>query len=198
MRMAIFAMPALIMSLRGPIRRYAQARGCRRKGDRSAVRGVEVLRKGRWQQGRGCEVRYFVRLPLGGEPSVGAACRHDVGQILFVTPGGIMVPPESPIRRPSNSPGRRLRLAIIRASHFTTVQSLEPILPKDQIKLRFGGSVWRGSISAVGRADLPAVSAWGLTFQFLEQLGFRKVVDTSFMIAFMFPAGVVASNVENT
>jgi hypothetical protein len=30
----------------------------------------------------------------------------------------------------------------------------------------------------------------------LEQLGFRKVVDTSFMIGFMFPAGVDPADVE--
>jgi hypothetical protein len=30
----------------------------------------------------------------------------------------------------------------------------------------------------------------------LEQLGFRKVADTSFMIAFMFPAGVHPGDVE--
>jgi len=30
----------------------------------------------------------------------------------------------------------------------------------------------------------------------LEQLGFHKVVDTTFMIAFMFPAGVAADDVR--
>ena len=30
----------------------------------------------------------------------------------------------------------------------------------------------------------------------LDQLGFRKIVDTSFMIGFMFPAGVEAADVE--
>ena len=44
--------------------------------------------------------------------------------------------------------------------------------------------------------DVPATSVWGLTFQVLEQLGFRKVVDTSFMIAFMFPPGVDPADVE--
>jgi hypothetical protein len=37
---------------------------------------------------------------------------------------------------------------------------------------------------------------WGLTFQVLDQLGFRKIVDTSFMIGFMFPPGVDLADVE--
>ena len=45
------------------------------------------------------------------------------------------------------------------------------------------------------RGEVPATSVWGLTFQVLEQLGFRKVADTSFMIGFMFPFGVDPADV---
>jgi len=72
---------------------------------------------------------------------------------------------------------------------------LEPFLTKEQIKLRFGGSIWARVDIGVAR-DLPAVSVWGLSFQVLEQLGFRKVLDASFMIAFMFPSGVDPADVE--
>jgi hypothetical protein len=54
--------------------------------------------------------------------------------------------------------------------------------------------VWARVDVGVDR-DVPATSVWGLTFQVLEQLGFRKVVDTSFMIGFMFPAGVDSADV---
>ena len=50
-------------------------------------------------------------------------------------------------------------------------------------------TVWARVDFGIGR-DVPATSVWGLTFQVLEQLGFRKIVDTSFMIGFMFPSGV--------
>ena len=36
----------------------------------------------------------------------------------------------------------------------------------------------------------------GITYQVLEQLGFRKIVDTTFMIAFMFPHGVDPADVD--
>jgi hypothetical protein len=111
------------------------------------------------------------------------------------TPGGIMVPPESPIMKPEDLAGQEIAVGYHSGSHFTTVQSLEPFLKPDQIKLRFGGSIWARADIGVGR-DLPAVSVWGLSFQVLEFMGFRKVVDTSFMITFMFPSGVDPADVE--
>jgi NitT/TauT family transport system substrate-binding protein len=117
------------------------------------------------------------------------------GKSYVVTPGGVMVPPESPITTPEQLAGQEIAVGYHSGSHYTTIQSLEPYLAKDKIKLRFGGSIWARVDIGVGR-DLPAVSVWGLSFQVLEQLGFRKVVDASFMIAFMFPATVDPADVE--
>jgi NitT/TauT family transport system substrate-binding protein len=117
------------------------------------------------------------------------------GKSYVVTPGGIMVPPESPITKPEHLAGQEIAVGYHFGSHFTTIQSLEPFLAKEQIKLRFGGSIWARVDIGVGR-DLPAVSVWGLSFQVLEQQGFRKVLDASFMIAFMFPPGVDPADVE--
>ncbi len=131
--------------------------------------------------------------------AVGQAATQKIGTMwgksYVVTPGGVMVPPESPITTPEQLAGQEIAVGYHSGSHFTTVQSLEPFLSEDQIKLRFGGSIWARVDIGLGR-DLPAVSVWGLSFQVLEQLGFRKVVDTSFMIAFMFPAGVATADVE--
>ncbi len=117
------------------------------------------------------------------------------GKSYVVTPGGIMVPPESHITAPEQLAGQEIAVGYHSGSHYTTIQALEPYMPREQIKLRFGGSIWARVDIAVGR-DLPAVSVWGLSFQVLEQLGFRKVVDASFMIAFMFPEGVDPADVE--
>jgi len=117
------------------------------------------------------------------------------GKSYVVTPGGIMVPPESAINSPEDLAGQEIAVGYHSGSHFTTIQSLEPFLKRDQIKLRFGGSIWARVDIAIGR-DLPAVSVWGLSFQVLEQLGFRKVLDASFMIAFMFPPGVDPADVD--
>ena len=117
------------------------------------------------------------------------------GKSYVVTPGGVMVPPDSPIARPEDLAGQEVAVGYRSGSHYATLQALEAFLPRDQIKLRFVGSQWARVDVGIDR-DVPATSVWGLTFQVLEQLGFRKVADISFMIAFMFPAGVDAADVE--
>jgi hypothetical protein len=111
------------------------------------------------------------------------------GGTYVVTPGGVMVPPESPIRNPADLAGREVAVGYHSGSHFTTIQALEPFLTSDQIRLKFTGSSWARVDVGYDR-DLPATSVWGLTWQVLDHLGFRKVVDTTFMIGFLFPEGV--------
>jgi hypothetical protein len=117
------------------------------------------------------------------------------GKAYVVTPGGVMVPPDSPIRTPEDLAGREVAVGYHSGSHFTTVQALEPFMRADQITLKYVGMPWARVDVGLDR-DVPATSVWGLTFQVLEQLGFRKVVDTTFMIGFMFPPGVDPADVE--
>src|SRR3954468_5389475 len=117
----------------------------------------------------------------GGKSDISCACHWAVtqasaqqvgtmwGKSYVVTPGGIMVPPESPITKPEHLAGQEIAVGYHSGSHFTTIQSLEPFLKKEKMKLLFGGSFWRVDIGVGG--DLPAVSVWGLSFQVLEQLG---------------------------
>ena len=106
-----------------------------------------------------------------------------------------MVPPDSPIKTPEDLANQETAVGYHSGSHFTTIQALEPFLSPEQVKLKFVGSIWARVDVAVGR-DVPATSAWGLTYLVLEQLGFRKIVDTSFMIGFMFPDQVDEGDVE--
>jgi NitT/TauT family transport system substrate-binding protein len=143
----------------------------------------------------------------GVKSDISCACHWAVGQAsarhigvmwdksYVVTPGGIMVPPDSPIRSPEDLASNDIAVGYHSGSHFTTIQALEPFLTKDRMKLKFVGSIWARVDVAVDR-DVPATSVWGLTYQVLDQLGFRRIVDTSFMIGFMFPAGVEPALVE--
>jgi len=117
------------------------------------------------------------------------------GGSYVVAPGAIMVPPDSAITRPEQLAGQEIAVGYHSGSHFTTIQALEPFLPREQIALKFGGSSWARVDVGVGR-DTPATSVWGLPYLVLDHLGFRKVVDTTFMIAFMFPDGVAPADVE--
>jgi NitT/TauT family transport system substrate-binding protein len=130
--------------------------------------------------------------------AVNEASAQDIGRMWHesyaVTPGGVMVPPESAMVRPEDLAGREIAVSYHSGSHFSTIQALEPFISIEDINLKFVGTPWARVDIALAR-DLPAVSAWGITFQFLEQLGFRKIVDTSFIIGFMFPATVDPTDV---
>src|SRR5262249_49628051 len=131
--------------------------------------------------------------------AVNQASSQDIGTMwgksYVVTPGGIMVPPDSAITRPEELAGQEIAVGYHSGSHFTTIQALEPFLARDKIRLRFVGSSWARVDVGVER-DVSATSVWGITWQVLEQLGFRKIVDTTFMIAFMYPDGVAEADVE--
>jgi len=117
------------------------------------------------------------------------------GKSYVVTAGGVMVPPDSPITRPEDLADQEIAVGYHSGSHFTTIQALEPFVARDRIKLKFVGMPWARVDVGLAR-EVPATSVWGLTFQVLEQLGFRKVVDTTFMIGFMFPSGVDPADVQ--
>ena len=117
------------------------------------------------------------------------------GKAYVVTPGGIMVPNDSPIRKPEDLKGKEVAVGYQSGSHYTTIQALEAFLKPEDIKLKFVGTPWqRVDVGVDG--DLPATSLWGLTYMVGEQLGLRKVADCTFMITFMFPDGVAVDDVE--
>ena len=117
------------------------------------------------------------------------------GKSYVATPGGIMVPPESPIAKPEDLAGVEIAVGYHSGSHFATIQALEACIPRAAIELKFVDSIWARVDVAVDR-NVAATSVCGLTYQVLDQLGFRKIVDTSFMIGFMFPGHVDPADVE--
>ena len=66
-------------------------------------------------------------------------------------------------------------------SHFSTLQGLEKSLKREEIKLHFAGLLLDRLALLVDR-QVPAASLFGAPFYVAEQLGFCKVVDTTFMI----------------
>jgi len=117
------------------------------------------------------------------------------GNAYVVTPGGIMVPEDSPIRRPEDLAGVEIAVGYQSGSHYATIQAMEAFLKPEQIKLKFVGLPWQ-RVDVVADRDLQAASLWGITYQTGEQLGLRKVADCTFMITFMFPDGVAIDDVE--
>ena len=57
------------------------------------------------------------------------------GKSYVVTPGGVMVPPDSPIREPEALAGQDVAVGYHSGSHFTTLLALEPFIVRVLIKL---------------------------------------------------------------
>ena len=80
-------------------------------------------------------------------------------------------------------------------SHYSAQQALEVFLQPEDINLKFAGPPWDRVDVALAR-KVSAVNAWSTQRYILEQQGFRHLVDTTFMITFMFPAGVNEDHIE--
>ena len=62
-----------------------------------------------------------------------------------VTPCAVMVPPESPVRGPTDLAGVPVGVGYHSGSHFATVQALEAVLAPEQATLTFQGPPTSGS-----------------------------------------------------
>jgi len=120
--------------------------------------------------------------------AVSSAAANHIGKLVAsaysVTPAAIMVPPESGIRRPEDLAGVEVGVGFHSGSHFTTLQGLEAVLPPDQINLSFEGGP-NDRLDGLLERRMSAATVFGVQLYIAEAFGFRKVLDTSFMIAFL-------------
>jgi NitT/TauT family transport system substrate-binding protein len=121
---------------------------------------------------------------------------HLVTTAYSVAPCAIVVPPESPVRRPEDLAGTPIGVGYHSGSHFATLQALEDVLAADQIELSFQGPP-NERLDALLDRQVPAATVWGVPLYIAEAFGFRKVVDATFMIGFLVTGpGVSAADVE--
>jgi NitT/TauT family transport system substrate-binding protein len=109
---------------------------------------------------------------------------HLVTTAYSVAPCAVVVPPESPVRRAEDLAGVPIGVGYHSGSHFATVQALEPVLAPGDLKLTFQGPP-NERLDALIDRQVPAATAWGVPLYIAEALGFRKVIDATFMIGFL-------------
>jgi hypothetical protein len=95
----------------------------------------------------------------------------------------VFVPPESDIAHPSQLKGVPISVGFQSGSHYSTIQGLEQYLALDDIKLSFADGLLFSRLEKLIDRKVPAASLFSGPYYFLEQLGFRKVIDTTFMMA---------------
>lgn len=117
------------------------------------------------------------------------------GKAYGVTPGAIMARADSPHLRPEDLAGVPVAVGFHSGSHYSAIQSLEPFMEPSQIELRFAGLPY-DRVRLLVRGDVEAANVFGAQLYVLEQLGFRKIVDTTFIIGYLVGEATDPEDVE--
>jgi NitT/TauT family transport system substrate-binding protein len=120
--------------------------------------------------------------------AVAAAATGAVGKMYAkaysVCPSGIFVAPESGIASPEDLAGVKVGVGYHSGSHYSALQALEPFLEREQITMGFVGRPY-DRVRLMMRREIPAANVFGAQYYLLEQHGFTKIVDTTFMMGFL-------------
>ena len=136
-----------------------------------------------YERGRTCDVSSACHWTVNVAASSGHGLLY--ADAYSVAPCGIFVPPESDINRPEDLANVPISVGYQSGSHYATLQALEPYLKPEAVNLSYkDGLLFRRMELLIDR-KVPAANLFSGSFYFAEQLGFRKVVDTTFMMASM-------------
>jgi len=102
-----------------------------------------------------------------------------------IAPSGIFVRADSPVRTPADLAGVPISVGFQSGSHYSTIQALEQYLPPGQINLTFEDGMLFHRMELLIEGKSAAAALFSGPYYLAEQLGFRKVIDTTFMIAAM-------------
>jgi ABC-type nitrate/sulfonate/bicarbonate transport system substrate-binding protein len=150
----------------------------------------------------------FQSLEAGRNSDVSCACHwtvavaasKDHGKLYAgcysVSPAGVFVPTDSPIKKPGDLAGVPISVGYQSGSHYSTIQALEPYMSSDKINLNFADGLLFARMDKLIKGQSPACALFSGPYYFAEQLGFRKVIDTTFMIATFISASADPEDVK--
>ena len=139
----------------------------------------------------------FQSIEKGREADVSCACHWTVNvaasngyaklyaDVYSVAPSGIFVPADSKVRTPADLAGVPISVGFQSGSHYSTIQALEQYMPASAINLTFEDGMLFRRMELLIDGKSPAAALFSGPYYLAEQLGFRKVIDTTFMIATM-------------
>jgi NitT/TauT family transport system substrate-binding protein len=136
------------------------------------------------QQGRTCDVSAACHWAVNAAATDGAGRMW--GHAYSVSPAGIFVSADSPYTRPEDLAGVPVAVSYHSGSHYSAIQGLEPFLQRDEIKTSFSG-LPHDRVRLLLRGEVAAANVFGAQYYTLEQLGYRKIVDTTFVMGFLVP-----------
>src|SRR2546426_1873125 len=139
----------------------------------------------------------YTSFEKGREANISCACHWTVNvaassghgklyaDAYSVAPAAVFVPPESAIHKPADLRGVPISVGHQSGSHYSTIQALEQYMPLSDIKLSFADGILFSRLEKLIDRKAPAAALFSGPYYFLEQLGFRKIIDTTFMMAAM-------------
>lgn len=149
----------------------------------------------------------FETMEVGNACEVGSACHWAVnaaaasnhgrmwGHAYSVTPSGIYVAPDSAVIKPGDLSDVPIAVGYHSGSHFSALTALQDVLDEGSIDLVFSGGPY-DRLAGMLDGSLSAANVFGNPMYVLEQLGYRKVVDTTFMIGFLLEPDADIGDVE--
>jgi ABC-type nitrate/sulfonate/bicarbonate transport system substrate-binding protein len=119
--------------------------------------------------------------------NVAAASGHTklYADVYSISPAGVFVPEDSPVKTPADLAGVPISVGFKSGSHYSTIQALEQYLAPKDINLSFADGLLFSRMELLIDRKVPAAALFSGPYYFAEQLGFRKVIDSTFMIAHM-------------
>ena len=146
---------------------------------------------------KGDKVGAFQSFEQGRKSDVSCACHWTVNvaaasghgrlnrDVYSVAPSGVFVAPDSAIKTPADLAGVPISVGFQSGSHYASIQALESYMPKEQINLSFNDGMLFKRMDLLLDGKIPAATLFSGPYYLAEQLGFRKIIDNTFMIATM-------------
>lgn len=113
-----------------------------------------------------------------------------------ISPSGVFVAPESEIRNPAELAGVPISVGYQSGSHYSTIQALDQYLESSDIKLSFADGMLFSRMELLIDRKVPAAALFSGPYYLAEQLGFRKIIDTTFMMVSMVESGSSTEDVR--
>jgi len=143
--------------------------------------------------GRSCEVSAACHWAV----NAAASSSHGKmwGRAYSVCESGIFVAADSPYKRPEDLAGVPVGVGYHSGSHYSAIQALEPFLERSQIELAFIGLPF-DRVRGLRSGEVEAVNVFGAQYYILEQLGFRKLADSTFIMGFLVAEDADSDDLE--
>ena len=157
----------------------------------------ELIRSSEGQHHNKAGKGAFQSIEQGREANVSCACHWTVNvassnghtklyaDLYSVAPSGIFVAADSKVRTPADLANVPIAVGFQSGSHYSTIQALEQYIAPGEINLNFEDGMLFHRMERFIEGNSPATALSNGPYYLAEQLGFRKVIDTTFMIAAM-------------